>query len=367
MAQHPVVFDKARAHLDSVRGLGLPDHQAYVHAGLFFGWAVARGLVAAWVERGAEDAFAAFRAGAITGPTLFRAVDGALVDDQFTDEGLAFVATYYDPRTGAFVADYLRTLCAGLASEFHVEDSPANAATVDAMLDARFAAWRASWDAARGRPDLRSARDPAAREALPAAFDAPVIPITSGIPLPHGPLGIRAGRPGTVRAVERALAGDRRVVLAPVAGLANRVEPTADHVGAFGVIAELDTVTDAADRPGAKDVLLQCVARVEIVGWRDRDALIAQVTVAPEPAPTDDDLAAIDTIRHRVADVARRRSERSEPPGLLALGAILEPAALLDVVARELPATRSELATVLEAPDLATRIEVVSALIEREG
>lgn len=367
MAQHPVVFDKAKAHLDSVRALGLDDHQAYVHAGLFFGWAVARGLVAPWVERGAEEAFAAFRAGALTGPDLLYAVDGALIDDQFTDEGLAFVATYYDPRTGAFVGDYLRTLCAGLPSEFHVEDSRANAETLGAVLDERFAAWRASWDAARGRPDLRSDRGPAPRDGLPATFVAPVIPITSGIPLPHGPLGIRAGRAGTVRAVERALGADRRVVLAPVAGLANRVEPTADHVGAFGVVAELDTVTDADDRPGAKDVLLQCVARVELTGWRDRDALIALVALLPEPEPTDDDLAAIDTIRHRIADVARRRAERHEPPGLLALGAVLEPAALLDVVARELLATRSELATVLEAPDLATRIEVVTALIEREG
>ena len=143
MTDKAVVFDKAAWHLDTVRSHGLPDEQASVHSGLFFAWAVDRGLTLGWLERHTPEAFSGFRARRISGAELLRAWDGAVLDDMFTDEGLAFVAEYFDLRSGAFLGDYLRTLAEGLPSEFHVADSPENAATEIALwfTKAELVAW----------------------------------------------------------------------------------------------------------------------------------------------------------------------------------------------------------------------------------
>lgn len=364
MAEKPVVFDRARYHLDSVREHELPDSQAAVHVGLFFGWATDRGLVARWVEDGAPDAFAAYRRREITGPLLLAAVDDALVDDQFTDVGLAFVANYYDPRCGAYVDDYLRTLAAGLPSEFHVADTRENAERIGAVLDSRYEDWLRTWDVSQGRPDLRS--DPHESPELPRTLILPVFPVTSGVPLPNGPLGIRAGRASSVRAIESALSVGRRVWLVALRRPGRHPDPGADDLLDVGVVAELQSAVPSPDHPEARDVVLGCVARAELRRWVDRDALVAEVEVLPEPEPDEGELALLEEVRLRVADVARRRSELGHPPGLLALGAALGGAALLDVVARELPASREELLTVLEAPDLRTRAEVVLGLLDRE-
>ncbi|MEQ1501432.1 MAG: LON peptidase substrate-binding domain-containing protein [Myxococcota bacterium] len=364
MAQRPVVFDKARFHLDSVRSHGLDDRQAYVHGGMFFGWAVDRGLVLPWVEDADPDAFAAYRRREITGPALFASVDGAVIDDQFTDEGLAFVATYFDLRTGAFLGDWTQTMAAGLPSEFHVADTWDNAAKFAAMVDARHAAWRATWDTAQGRLDLR--RDAAETPELPASLVLPAVPITSGVVLPQGPLGIRAVRPASQRAVDRALAGDRRLWLVTVRRPGKVPDPGPGDLVETGVVAEIVTVTPAVDRPGARDLVLQCVARAELVGWIDAAELVARVAVLPEPEPTEDEQLVVDEVRLLAVDVARRRAERGEAPGNLALSATLHGAALLDAIARDLQASRQELLTVLEAPELGIRAEVVRSMLERE-
>lgn len=364
MAEKPVVFDKARYHLESVRLDDLPDSQAAVHIGLFFGWAVDRGLVQRWVEDGAPDAFAAYRRRELTGPRLIEALDGALVDDQFTDVGLAFVATYYDPRSGVYIDDYLRTLAADLPSEFHVADTRENADRIGAVLDRRYEDWLGTWDVSRGRPDLRS--DPSVGAVLPSALVLPVFPVTSGIPLPNGPLGIRAGRPASVRAVDAAWAGDRRVWLVALRRVGRHADPQAADLLDVGVVAELQSVEPSADRPGARDVVLACLARAELGRWVDRDALVAEVAVWTEPDATEEEVGLLEEVRLLVADTARRRTELGHPPGLLALGAALTGAALLDVVARELPAARDELLIVLEAPDLKTRAEVVLDMLRRE-
>jgi Lon protease-like protein len=362
MTDKAVVFDKAAWHLESVRSHDLPDEQASIHSGLFFGWAVRRGLTQRWLEDRTPDAFARFRAGEIGGPALLRAWDGAVLDDMFTDEGLAFVAEYFDLRSGAFLGDYVRTLADGLPSEFHVEDTAENARRLDEVLDRRFAEWRATWGG--DRPDLRIGLEDVGAEPLPAVLVAPVMAVTSGVPLPSTPLGVRASRPGSLGAVERALAGERRIVLLPLASPGRKSDPGPADLSDHGVVADVRSATRAEDRPGSKDVLLQCLARVEVRGWRE--GLTAEVAVLPEPEPTAEDVLKLEEVRLTAADVVRRRGERGEPPGLLALAAAMHGAALLDVVAGELVLTREERLTVLEAPDLATRAEVVLTALSRE-
>jgi hypothetical protein len=100
------IFDLAAYHLAAARAHGLEDHQAHVHLGLFWGWAVERRLTARWLEDNTPEPFARYRRGEIAGPELLKAWDGALLDDMFSDEGLAFASGYLHFRDGAYLADY---------------------------------------------------------------------------------------------------------------------------------------------------------------------------------------------------------------------------------------------------------------------
>jgi len=355
-------FDKAAWHLAAVRRWGLPDHQAYVHGGLFFGWAATRGLVAPWVQDSTPAEFERFRKGEITGPALFAAWDGAILDDQFTDEGLAFVVDYVDPRRGGWLHDYAAVMAAGLPSEFHVQDDAASAERACALLDKRFAAWRASADPARGRPDLRS--DPKAeRDALPAELLLPVLPVTRGVVLPGGTIGIRVARPASVRAVRRAESGEGRIgLLCLVDPHLEIAEPGPDDLMETGVVATLDRVSGAGDR---LEVVAACRARIQVRSWTDRSELTASVAVRSDPPPTEAAGARIAEAREIVASIVRLRMERRESPGLLALAASLDGGALLDHVAREGPLTDDERRMVLEELDLEARAAIVLAALSR--
>lgn len=364
MSERAVVFDKAAWHLASVREAGRPDHQAYVHGGLFFGWAVDRGLHAPWLEQNTPDAFARYRAGEITGPELLARWDGAILDDMFGDVGLAFVASYFDPRTGAYFSDYLQEIARGLPSELHVPDDAESRGRVAQLLDRRFAQWQQEAGLAPGRPDLRGGREAAERE-IPQRLTAGAISVTSGVPLPGGPLGVRVARPQSVENVRRALAGDRYValLLAPP-GRARSYDPS--DLLETGILAEITRAASPDDRDDVIDIGLSCLARISVDGWRDEEALVAELTVLPEPEPGPEDLGRLDSLRDLCADVVKRRLSRGEPPGTLALAAAHRGPRLVDLVARELLLQREEALIVLEAPDLATRLDVVLGALLRE-
>lgn len=366
MSERAVVFDKAAWHLESVREHGLADHQAFVHGGLFFGWAVDRGLHASWLEQRTPEVFERYRQRVITGPELFASWDGAILDDMFGDIGLAFVASYFDPKSGAYFGDYIQQIAKGLPSEFHVPDDAHSATQLRAMLDARFDEWSASWDRSQGRPDLRSARDDAAAlRTLPEQTELGIIVVTAGIPLPGGPLGVRVARQESLQSVERALREDRLIgLLVARRGRQTRYGP--EDLFDTGVIAEIRDSRRAPDRPEAVDLSLFCLARFEVDGWIDRDALRAKAFLLPEPEPSDDDRARLITVRALAADVVRKRTIRGEPPGMLALATVHDGALLVDLVARELPLTREETLILLEADDLGTRLDVTLGALARE-
>jgi Lon protease-like protein len=369
MSELAVVFDKAAWHLDSVREHGLPDAQAYVHGGLFFGWVVDRGLHAAWLEQSTPEAFARYRKREITGPELLATWDGAVLDDMFGDMGLAFVVSYFDPRSGAYFGDYIQEIAKGLPSEFHVPDTAESAARVAALLDRRFAEWRASWDPASGRPELRRTSEraaPSEPSEVSGSLELGIIVVTAGVVLPGGPLGVRVGRPGSRAIVEQAASSHRLLgLLGSKRG--RKVEYSPDDLLEIGVVAEILTKVVPEDRPDALDITLSCLKRMEVEDWADEEALIAKVRVLEAPEPTEEELGRLEEIRHLSANVVRQRTIRGEPPGMLALAMAQQGAALVDLVARELLLSREESLTVLESPELGPRIDVVVGALTRES
>ena len=360
MAETARVFDRASFHLESVRQRGLDDHQAYVHMGLYFGWAIDRGLTALWLEDRTPVPFERYRAHQMTAAELLHHWDGALRADMFTPEGAAFAADYLDHETGAFLDDYLRHMTRDLPSEFHVADSWDNHAKLGRVLDDRFRAWRATWAPSDAEPPTGAP----SRPVLPAEAILPALAVTSGVAVPGGPLGIRARRPASVQAVQAAAGGDGWLALFALKRPGRHPDPQPQDLLAVGVAARVERITPSTDDPSANDVLLQLVARVERRAWAE-GPWRAEVQRLPEPEPERADRPVLDALRRDVGRLVALRRARSEAPGMLALAAVLPEAGLVDGIARELPLSRDERLVVLEAPDLGSRAAVVTAALRR--
>ncbi|MBX2798864.1 MAG: LON peptidase substrate-binding domain-containing protein [Myxococcales bacterium] len=349
------VFDKAAFHLRTVRAKGLHEHQAYVHVGLFFAWAVDRGLTARWLEDRHPEAFASYRAGALTGPRLLYHWDGALLDDMFNDEGLAFASSYLDHRVGRFHEDYRDTLATPYASEFHVPDTPDSQRRLSAVLDERHAAWRPTYDPRAPRVDLRQ-REPETPLEVPQRLVAPVLAIPTGVPLPSGPLGIEARRATSVAAIASARANDHWLGLFPVDG---------GHPASIGVLGRVAEQLPGAE--GTPKVVVHCLYRVNRGRWVRQEASLAELTRWPDPEVSEADALRLEEIRGDLATLIRLRRARGAPLGVLALAPALTDASVLDVIARELTLTDIERRTVLEAPDVRSRCEIVHTALRRES
>lgn len=138
----PVVYDKAEYHADGDFPEGLDERQAFVHTGLYLGWIIERGLHSQQFARDFGDLVRRFRARELTGPQVYEACDGVLLDEMLSDEGNAFTAAYFDFEGGDFLGDYEETLGGNLGSLYEVEDSWSNYEKLRAVLDRRFEDWR---------------------------------------------------------------------------------------------------------------------------------------------------------------------------------------------------------------------------------
>ena len=83
--------------------------------------------------------------------------DEQFAEEDLSEEGNRFAKSYFESR---YLEDYEACLGAGLASLYHVEDSPENSSKIEAVLDERFKAWRAAGARAR---ELRAARESSAK------------------------------------------------------------------------------------------------------------------------------------------------------------------------------------------------------------
>ena len=96
----------------------------------------------------------------------------------------------------------------------------------------------------------------------------PVLPLAWDGHLPRLTAPIAAGRPGTLRAIETALKGDRLVFA--VAQRDNTEEPTADILYTTGVIARIGQIQRGL---GGVQLLLQGEQRATALQYTEQDGL----------------------------------------------------------------------------------------------
>lgn len=141
MPSEPVVYDKAKYHLESVERHGLDQDQAYVHTAFYFRWLLENQLLGNLFREESAMELKEFQSGTMSALEFYKIWDGCLIDDMLSDEGNAFSAFYFDFEKGRYLKDY-EILSKRLPTIFHISFNEINYAKLKPLIDKSYQAWK---------------------------------------------------------------------------------------------------------------------------------------------------------------------------------------------------------------------------------
>ncbi|MFI5305909.1 MAG: endopeptidase La [Polyangiales bacterium] len=192
----------------------------------------------------------------------------------------------------------------------------------------------------------------------------PVIPLRGTVVFPGVTVPIAVGRESTLRAVEAANKGDRRVFA--VAQRENVDKPEPGQLYTMGVIAKIGQVTRTQ---GGVQLILEGEARASAIDYRASDdfmrAVCIEVADVPPPDAEDPAFVALNAeLRSRAAALAQKRGV-PEPVLARIMQALTEPGAFADLAAGYLDVPAGEKQALLELTVLEERMRRVLIQIQR--
>jgi ATP-dependent Lon protease len=193
----------------------------------------------------------------------------------------------------------------------------------------------------------------------------PVLPLRGTVIFPGLTAPIAAGRPGTLRAIEAALKGDRLVFA--VAQRDNTDEPTPDILYSMGVIARIGQVQRGL---GGVQLLLQGEQRATALQYTTVDNYLAAVAVpVDEMNPLDEHDSAFEAlhkeIRERAAELGEKRGLPEEVVHQV-LDSVTEPGKFADLVAGYIELSVAEKQGLLETLSVEERLRRVLVHVQRQ-
>ena len=193
----------------------------------------------------------------------------------------------------------------------------------------------------------------------------PVLPLRGTVIFPGLTAPIAAGRPGTLRAIESALKGERLVFA--VAQRDNTDEPTPDILYSMGVIARIGQIQRGL---GGVQLLLQGEQRATALQYTTTDGYLSAVIVpAEEMSPVDENDPAFTALqketRERAAELGERRGLPEEVVHQV-LDAVTEPGKFADLVAGYIDLPVPEKQGLLETLNVEERLRRVLVHVQRQ-
>jgi len=193
----------------------------------------------------------------------------------------------------------------------------------------------------------------------------PVLPLRGTVIFPGLTAPIAAGRPGTLRAIESALKGERLVFA--VAQRDNTDEPTPDILYSMGVIARIGQIQRGL---GGVQLLLQGEQRATALQYTMTDGYLSAVIVpAEEMSPVDENDPAFTALqketRERAAELGERRGLPEEVVHQV-LDAVTEPGKFADLVAGYIELPVPEKQGLLETLNVEERLRRVLVHVQRQ-
>ncbi len=195
----------------------------------------------------------------------------------------------------------------------------------------------------------------------------PVLPLRGTVIFPGLTAPIAAGRPGTLRAIEAALKGDRLVFA--VAQRDNTDEPTPDILYSMGVIARIGQIQRGL---GGVQLLLQGEQRATALQYATNPSdnyLSAVVSPLDEMKPINEDdpafVALYKEIRERAAELGERRGLPEEVVHQV-LDAVTDAGRFADLVAGYIELPVAERQGLLENLNVEDRLRRVLVHVQRQ-
>ncbi|MDR0842418.1 MAG: endopeptidase La [Acidobacteriota bacterium] len=192
----------------------------------------------------------------------------------------------------------------------------------------------------------------------------PMIPIRDVVVFPHMMIPFVIGRPSSVRALEFALEGSKRVFLATQMD-ASVDEPRATDIFAVGTVANIVQSVKLSD--GNIKVLVEGIQRVRALRYsHDPGFFVADVELLEQTSSTGARTSLLVKRLQTVFEQFSKLSHHVNYDAILNAMKTLEPHKLADNICANLPIGIEEKQQLLELVDLAERIEKINEIIEVE-
>jgi ATP-dependent Lon protease len=193
----------------------------------------------------------------------------------------------------------------------------------------------------------------------------PVLPLRGTVIFPGLTAPIAAGRPGTLRAIESALKGERLVFA--VAQRDNTDEPSPDILYSMGVIARIGQIQRGL---GGVQLLLQGEQRATALQYSNAEGFLSAIVMPVEemgPLNVEDPsfIALHKELRERAAELGERRGLPEEVVHQV-LDAVTEPGKFADLVAGYIELTPAEKQGLLETLSVEERLRRVLVHVQRQ-
>jgi ATP-dependent Lon protease len=201
---------------------------------------------------------------------------------------------------------------------------------------------------------------------VPVANDAlPVLPLRDVVVYPHMVIPLFVGRDKSMRALERAMEGERQILL--VAQKSPDIDdPEISDLHQIGTLAGVLQLLKLPD--GTVKVLVEGQSRVSVEDFREEGGMLTARSRLIEP---------IYNAKERELDVVSRtlislfeqlvKQSRKLPPEVLAsLSGIDDPSRVADSIAAHLSVRMADKQKVLETADVGQRLELLIGLVDGE-
>ena len=202
----------------------------------------------------------------------------------------------------------------------------------------------------------------------PTPIDLPLLPLRDVVVFPHMVIPLFVGRPKSIKALETAMAADRRIMLVAQKAAA-KDEPSVNDMFEVGCVSTILQMLKLPD--GTVKVLVEGQQRATVTHIEDggEDSHFVATVTPLEVVQGDKDNAEVEALRRAVMqqfDQYVKLNKKIPPEILTSIASIDEPGRLADTIAAHLPLKLESKQTVLDLSSVKERLENLFEQIERE-
>ena len=202
---------------------------------------------------------------------------------------------------------------------------------------------------------------------LPATpIDLPLLPLRDVVVFPHMVIPLFVGRPKSIKALETAMAADRRIMLV-AQKTAAKDEPAVSDMFEVGCVSTILQMLKLPD--GTVKVLVEGQQRATVTHIEDGETHFTATVTPLDVSDADKDNAEVEALRRAVMqqfDQYVKLNKKIPPEILTSIASIDEPGRLADTIAAHLPLKLENKQAVLDLTSVKDRLENLFEQLERE-